>query len=248
MSVQRPAGSRAVGAEASFERAPEPIAGSGRALIFDLDGVLIDSEPLWRRAEIEIFATVGLQLTEADCIRTQGLRIDEAVGFWFERAPWSGPSVEALASTIVERMAALIRSEGRPMPGALESIEAARETGWRLGLASSSSSFLIGTVLERFGLADRFECVHSAEHEARGKPHPDVYLSAARALGLPGADCVAVEDSAHGVASALAAGMRCIAVPAPETRDDPRFGVATWRLESLGALADALRSRREETT
>ena len=63
-----------------------------QALIFDLDGVLIDSEPLWRKAEIEIFASVGLRLQDSDCLNTQGLRIDEAVSYWHERNPWSGPS------------------------------------------------------------------------------------------------------------------------------------------------------------
>ncbi|MEZ4353228.1 MAG: hexitol phosphatase HxpB [Myxococcota bacterium] len=207
-----------------------------RALVFDMDGVLIDSEPLWRRAEIEIFAGVGLSITETDCYQTQGLRIDEAVGFWFARAPWSGPTPTEVAHTVVERMVELIRAEGVPMPGALESIEAARRGGWRLAVASSSSDRLIGTVLDRFDLARLFECTRSAEHEAHGKPHPDVYLAAARELALPTRACVAVEDSAHGVTSALAAGLRGVAVPPPETRDDPRFAAATMRLASLEAL------------
>ncbi|MEZ4291396.1 MAG: HAD-IA family hydrolase [Myxococcota bacterium] len=90
-------------------------------------------------------------------------------------------------------------------------------------------------MLDRFDLARLFECTRSAEHEAHGKPHPDVYLAAARELALPTRACVAVEDSAHGVTSALAAGMRW-PVPPPETRDDPRFAAATMRLASLEAL------------
>ena len=201
-----------------------------RALIFDLDGVLIDSEPLWRKAEIEIFAEVGLVLVDADCFQTQGLRIDEAVTFWFERTPWTGRSCEQVAEAIVSRVADLIRSEGEPMLGVRESLAWAAASDWRLGLASSSPNFLIETVLHRFGMTDLFESARSAEDEALGKPHPDVYLSAARDLKLEPSACVAVEDSAHGVASAVAAGMRCIAVPAAETRDDARFAAATWLL------------------
>jgi sugar-phosphatase len=99
---------------------------------------------------------------------------------------------------------------------------------------------LIEAVLDRLGLTGTFEVVRSAEHEQRGKPHPDVYAATLRDLGLAGADCVAVEDSAHGVASALAAGMRCIAIPSAETRSDPRFEAAHWRLDSLEDLSQAL--------
>ena len=211
-----------------------------RALVFDMDGVLIDSEPLWRRAEIELFGRVGLSLSEADCIQTQGLRIDEVTAFWYTRQPWPGPSPDAMATQIVERMVELIQSEGEPIEGVRESLDHAADAGWRLGLASSSSLLLIETVLDRFDLGDRFACVHSAEHVARGKPHPDVYLAALEGLGVEGRDAVAVEDSAHGMASALAAGMRCVAIPPAETRDDPRFEAATWRLDALADLPDAL--------
>lgn len=211
-----------------------------RALIFDMDGVLIDSEPLWRRAEIETLGEVGLVLEDADCFQTQGLRIDEAVAFWYERAPWTGRSIEDIATAIVSRMAGLIRSEGEPMPGVLTSIDRALASKWRLALASSSPKFLIQTVLDQFGLTDRFECARSAEDEAFGKPHPGVYLSAARALRLEPRACVAIEDSIHGVTSALSAGMRCIAIPAPETRGEAGFAAATVRLDSLRDLPDAL--------
>jgi sugar-phosphatase len=211
-----------------------------RALIFDMDGVLIDSEPLWRRAEIEVFGGVGLVLEEADCFQTQGLRIDEAVAYWFERSPWTGRSCDEVARRVVERMVALIRREGEPMPGALDAIQWAADAGWRLGLASSSAHVLIGTVLDRFGIADRFECAHSAEDEALGKPHPDVYLSAARSLALEPAACIAIEDSVNGVLSARAAGMPCVAVPPVETRSDPRFEAATRRIDSLHDLPEAL--------
>ena len=205
-----------------------------------MDGVLIDSEPFWRRAEIEVFGSVGIELSDADCYQTQGLRIDEVARFWFDRSPWTGPSIESIAERVVDRMHGLIHTEGEPMAGVRESIDAARSGGWRLGLASSSSMRLIEAVLDRLGLATAFEVVRSAEHEQRGKPHPDVYTAALRDLRLEGADCVAVEDSAHGVASALAAGMRCIAIPSAETRADPRFEVAHWRLDSLEDLSQAL--------
>lgn len=223
--------------------------GIGGALVFDMDGVLIDSEPLWRRAEIEIFKTVGLELSEADCYETQGLRMDEAAQYWFDRFPWTGPSPVEVADQVVDLVGQLIRQEGEPMPGVLEVLALATKQGWRIGLASSSSMRLIKTVLDRFALTSTFEVVCSAETEKYGKPHPDVYLSAIRNFGLDGIDCVAIEDSANGMASALAAGMRCIAIPPPESRDNPRFEAADWRFDSLLELTTALseiRPRRED--
>lgn len=211
-----------------------------RAFVFDMDGVLIDSEPLWRRAEIEIFGSVGLELSEADCFETQGMRIDEAVAYWFARSPWPGASISKVAEHIVDRMVELIEAEGEPMLGVAAALEAADGAGWRIALASSSSMRLIDTVLDRFGIRETFEVVRSAEDEARGKPHPDVYLATLRALGLDGCAAVAIEDSVNGMASALAAGMRCVAVPAPEMRDDPRFAPADWRLDSLLGFVEAL--------
>lgn len=218
---------------------------SERAVIFDMDGVLIDSEPLWRRAEIETFGEVGLVLEEADCLQTQGLRIDEAVAFWYARAPWTNRSCDEVAKSIVSRMAELIRSEGEPMSGARAAVDWVADSSWRLGLASSSSKFLIDTVLDRLGMTTLFECTRSAEDEASGKPHPDVYLSTARALRLEPRVCVAIEDSALGVASAVSAGMRCLAIPPPETRDDPRFAAAIRRLDSLHDLPRALQELEE---
>jgi HAD superfamily hydrolase (TIGR01509 family) len=211
-----------------------------RALIFDMDGVLIDSEPLWRRAEIEIFATVGLELTEADCGNTQGMRMDEAAQWWFDRHPWSGPGTIEIADRVVDRVIGLIRAEGKPMPGVLEVLAAAKSHAWRIALASSSAMRLIETVLDRLEIRDSFEVTCSAEDEERGKPHPDVYLSTVRRLAIECADCIAIEDSANGVASAQAAGIRCIAIPPPESRADPRFKKADWRFNSLVDLTDSL--------
>ncbi|MBW2424669.1 MAG: hexitol phosphatase HxpB [Deltaproteobacteria bacterium] len=222
--------------------------GRERALIFDMDGVLIDSEPLWRQAEIETFAEVGLALSEEDCLQTQGLRIDEAVGWWFERRPWSGRACEDVARAVEARVIELVGLASEPLPGVTEAFEAARSSGWRLALASSSARRLIDAVLEHFGWSDSFEQIHSAEEEEHGKPHPAVYLTTAAMLGIEPERCVAIEDSANGVAAALAAGMRCIAVPALEVAEDPRLAIATRRLESLHHLPDALEELIREDT
>lgn len=186
-----------------------------RAIVFDMDGVLVDSEPLWHTAEIELFGAVGVPLTVADCLQTTGLRIDEVVRRRHAERPWTTPSCDDLARSIVARVVALVGARGTPMAGAVEAVRFARARVDQLALASSSPRALIDAVLARLGVRDAFDVVHSAEGEAHGKPAPDVYLTTARMLGVDPAACAAIEDSANGLRAALAAGMRAIAVPDP---------------------------------
>ena len=214
-----------------------------RAVIFDMDGLLIDSEPLWRRAEREVFAGVGLDLSDADCEQTTGLRTDDLVGFWFDRRPWSGPSQEHVGAAINARAVELISELGTPMPGAVAAVERARSAGLAVGLASSSFHELIDAVIRKLGLDGVFMVTASAVDEEAGKPDPAVYLTAARRLGLPARHCVAVEDSAVGVRSAVAAGMRVIAVPTPRHFELPAFDRTDLKLHSLEEFtADVVRS------
>lgn len=215
-----------------------------QAVIFDMDGVLIDSEPLWQRAEIAVFATVGVELNEAKCRQTTGLRIDEVVAYWRLRQPWSGPTDEALAGQIRDAVSALIRAEGRALPGARSAPAAVRAMGLRCGLASSSPPKVIEAVLDALELREAFEVVLSAEEQPLGKPHPGVYLAAAAALGVPAHRCLAVEDSVNGMVAAVAARMRTVAIPEPAFRTDPRYQLADWRLDSLLKLPSLLESTR----
>jgi sugar-phosphatase len=214
-----------------------------QAVIFDVDGVLIDSEPFWRESEIEIFARCGLRLTEEECLLTTGMRIQEVTRFWYARKPWKGPSTEELAGDILEGVIERIRDRGMPMPGLYDTIRLFQTRHLRLALASSSAESLIDTVVDRLQIRASFEAICSAENEARGKPYPDVYLTAAAKLGLAPEHCLAVEDSIAGVASAKAAGMKCIAVPLPELRRDARYMAADAVLDSLSQIDDRLLSR-----
>ena len=204
-----------------------------QAVVFDMDGILIDSEPFWRESEIEVFGRCGIHLSEADCLQTAGMRIGEVARFWFERRPWNGPAPEVVAEDILRGVIRRVRERGAAMPGLHHAIILFQSRGLRLALASSSASSLIDAVLDRLELRMYFEAVCSAENESRGKPHPDVYLSAAAQLGLPPESCLAVEDSIAGVQAAKAAGMKCIAVPLPEIRTDPRYSPADVILDSL---------------
>lgn len=206
-----------------------------RAAIFDLDGLLIDSEPLWQRAEHELFATVGLQLSEAEMAETTGLRIDEVVALRHRQQPWETPSVEQLSEHIVARVVALVLAEGHAKPGGGRAIAMCARAGLRLGVASSSPLRLIEASLARLGLRDRFAEVVSAEREPFGKPHPAVFLTAASRLGVAPTECLVFEDSLNGLIAAKAARMICVAVP---ERADPRLAIADLVLPSLEAFDD----------
>lgn len=180
------------------------------AVVFDMDGVLVDSEPSWKQAEIEVLGALGVPIDWAATDNTKGMRIDEAIAWWYDRHPWTGPSVPAVAERVVERVAAAIRAGAVALPGALEAIAVVVDASVPHAIATSSPWPIIDAVIDRLGLSIPIVC--SAEDEAHGKPHPAVYLRAAQRIGVDPAHCLAVEDSRTGARSALAAGMTVVAV------------------------------------
>ena len=207
-----------------------------RAVIFDMDGVLVDSEPFWRLAERQIFSEVGLELTDADCESTMGMRTDEVIAHWYRLSSWEGPTCAEVEARLEGRMRGLITEQATAMPGVDESIAMARYEGLALGLATSSAPPLIEAVLTKLGLGDAFAIAHSAIDEELGKPHPAVFLTTARLLGVEPEECVAIEDSVAGVRSARAADMRVIAVPPPRLFDDAGYDESDLKLRSLEEL------------
>lgn len=203
------------------------------AVIFDMDGLLIDSEPLWKEGEILEFNKVGVPLTLEMTPQTTGLRTDEVVEYWYKRHPWSSPSQEEVARKIDSTVIELIRTKGKAKEGVNEVIALCKEAGLPIAIASSSSKVLIRAVLERIGIADKIDIIHSAHDEEYGKPHPAVYISTAKELGIHANHCLAFEDSANGILAAKAAKMKCIAIPEPIERNDKRFGIADIILHSL---------------
>jgi HAD superfamily hydrolase (TIGR01509 family) len=203
------------------------------AAIFDMDGLLIDSEPLWHKAEILIFATVGIHLTPAQCRETQGVRIDEVVRIHHRRQPWHNKSLQQVEHEIMAEVERLAVTEGQAMPGVRAVLEDFAANGTALAVASSSPIGMIRAVLDHLGIAHYFRLVCSAADEEHGKPHPAVYLNTARQLGVAPAACVAFEDSIPGVQAAHAAGMTVIAVPDAYHIERPEFGVAAQKLRSL---------------
>jgi sugar-phosphatase len=206
-----------------------------RAAIFDLDGLLIDSEPLWQQAEIECFAEVGVRLTREQAQETLGLRSDEVVCLRFDEYGWDEKAhpLEEVEERIIDRVVELIASDGQPMDGVYQALDHVEAKEMRLAVASSSRKRVIKAALESLGIRERFELTHSAEMELLGKPHPGVYLSTARKLDLPPAECVAFEDSLAGLEAAKKAGMACVAVPDRSVVGNLGFRKADLVLSSL---------------
>lgn len=183
------------------------------AVIFDVDGLLIDSEPLWRVAEINTFETVGIRLTDEQCKKTTGLRLDATVQYWYEQYPWSNKTREQVCLDIGARVVELIVAEGRSLPGADATIALFDRLQIPIGLCSSSPYAVLNAVVQRLGFAGSLQAIHSAEDDPDGKPHPAPYISAARKLGVEPQFCLAFEDSLNGAIAAKAARMKVVAVP-----------------------------------
>ncbi len=205
-----------------------------------MDGLLLDSEPIWEIAEIAVFATVGVHITSEDCVRTRGIRIDEIAHYYFAHRPWPGPSPHHVAERITDEVCRIVKERGAPLPGVADAISLCRSAGLRVGLASSSPIRLIEQVVSQFGFGDDFIAQCSGENEPFGKPHPGVYLTCADALEVQPTECIAIEDSLTGLIAAKAAKMKAIAVPEPAQYSDPRFSLADGKLASLTGLSGEL--------
>ncbi|WP_435589299.1 HAD family hydrolase [Micromonospora chalcea] len=209
------------------------------AVLFDLDGVIVDSEPVWEEVRRAYVAEHG-GVWQPD---TQRRLMGMSTGEWAEYLSGElgvGRSAEQVATEVVTEMARRYAQRVPVIDGAEEVVRriAAR---WPLGLASSSPTRLIAAALDATGLAGSFGATLSTEETARGKPAPDVWLAVAGRLGVDPARCVAVEDSSNGVRSAAAAGCRVVAVPHGSYPLDPDAeALATVLLPSIGALTPAV--------
>jgi HAD superfamily hydrolase (TIGR01509 family) len=210
-----------------------------KAVVFDMDGVLIDSEPVWERVRRNFVATRGGQWRDDAQDRLMGMSTAEWSAYLSEDfgLRLSAPQV---AELVIAAMAAEYRAHLPLLPGAVGAVRdlSAR---WPLAVASSAPKSLIDAVLDASGLRPAFAAAVSSEEVARGKPAPDVYLEAAARLGVPPAACAAVEDSANGLRSAAAAGLAVIAVPRPE------YPPAAGALDLARLVLDSLTELTENT-
>ena len=211
------------------------------AVIFDMDGVLIDSEPLWKIAMEETFHSVGCMITRTDFQKTVGLRIDEVIMFWYQEVGWDTYSPVDLEKKIINRMVELISANGKPLKGVVETLKYLRENEIKIGLATSSYTVLIEAVLKTLNLKDKFDFVHSAENEEYGKPHPAVYLSVAKALNVKPQKCLVIEDSLNGIISGKAAQMKVVCIPEKTHHPEPKLSVADYMFDDMEQMLEKIK-------
>lgn len=202
-------------------------------VIYDMDGVLTDSEPLWKIAMEDVFRSVGCPLTKEDFQRTVGLRIDEVTAYWYQVSPWPDASPKDVEHAIVQRMIELLTERATPLPGVIESLEFFASRGLKIGLATSSYQVLIDCILDTLKIRHFFQAIHSAEFELFGKPHPAVYLTTAKSLGLDPRHCLVIEDSLNGIISGKAARMTVLCVPEKTHHPEPKLILADAQFDNL---------------
>lgn len=201
-------------------------------IIFDMDGVIIDSEPQWAKAQIAALAKLGINITEQDCEKlTRGRRIDQIAKIWIKNFNLQNIDEKALAKVILENAYHAILEEGKAQQGLYELLDFLKHRQFRLALATSSSPIVIKAVFDKLNLWDYFEFQCSADDEPYGKPHPAVYLTAMQKLGVSPSECIVIEDSVTGLIAAKAATLRTFIVN--PNFEQPYFSLADQRMATL---------------
>ena len=184
----------------------------------------------------ETFASVGVILDDQSHCETMGFRVDEIVAHWHSKFPWNQPSRQEVTNALVDRLCSLVTEKGESLPGVEETMHFFVKENIPIAIASSSTVKIIEAVMKRLAIDKYLSTIVSAEHEEYGKPHPGVFITAAKKLSVSPRNCLTFEDSANGIIAAKAAKMQCVAVPSLEVRNDPRIAIADFVIDSLEDL------------
>ena len=183
-----------------------------KAVIFDMDGTLIETSKMWKAAEMEVFSSLGVEVSETLSQLTESMTTTRVTEFWFAQFPWKGPSLAEVERSVIRRVEQLVLEEGEAIDGVVESLSFFAERGLKLALASNAPMDVISAVLTKLNIGSYFDEVVSADHVISGKPDPHIFDFTSRKLGLDPDECLVVEDSVSGVLGAKRAGMQVLAI------------------------------------
>ncbi len=202
-------------------------------VLFDMDGLLLDTEPLWGESMLRIAHKHGIPISKDRFKETTGLRIYEVTDYWAIKYPWAGSTSKEVAEEILDEIIAMSKTSATVIKGVKHSLELLKKHKFKIGLASSSPGRMIMALVKHFDIEHYFDVITSADVVELGKPHPAVFLHCAKDLGSEPMQCVVLEDSVNGMIAGKAARMKVIVVPDELHFDDPRFSVADAKLKSL---------------
>ncbi len=202
-------------------------------VIFDMDGLLIDSEPLWNEAADEVFSFYGKKLTANEYATTVGLRTSEFVAWWLKDYKFDDAELERAANQIIKLVIEKVRQRGKALPGVPYIFDFFHQRHFKIGLATSSPLVLADSVIELLNIRHYLRAITSAENLAYGKPHPQVFMNCAEELSSSPLECVCFEDSFNGMIAAKAARMKCVVVPEHQQSKDNKWAAADLKLSSL---------------
>ncbi|TNH03676.1 hexitol phosphatase HxpB [Testudinibacter sp. TR-2022] len=211
-----------------------------KAVIFDMDGVLIDSEPLWQQAGIHYFNQLGLPVSAEDMRQMVGVPSKEVIRKLYQQYGAADLSVEQATEQYCRSAIDLILDKQPLMDGVKPLLVRLRQHNLKIAVASASPRELLESITQKCGIRDYFSAIASATELPYNKPHPAVYLHAAQQLGVEPHFAVGIEDSVVGMTAVKAASMCCIAVPSAHEEDDPRWALADYKLSSLNQIDDRL--------
>lgn len=200
-----------------------------KAVIFDMDGVIIDSEPFWQRAEFEIFSSLGVALEEEFTNLTKTMTTVEVTKFWYEKFPWQNKTLDEVEEMVITRVMELIEQVGGEIKGIESFIKKLKSNGFKIGLATNSPYKIIPVVLEKVGIAQYFDIIFSAEFVELGKPDPAIYLMTSKKLGINPENCIVIEDSYSGMLAAKKAGMKVVAFT--NGNQDVNLSLADYKMD-----------------
>jgi mannitol-1-/sugar-/sorbitol-6-/2-deoxyglucose-6-phosphatase len=202
-------------------------------VIFDMDGLLIDSEPLWAEAADEVFQYYGKKLTPAEYATTTGLRTSEFVSWWLRDYKFDDTELEKAAENIIQLVIEKVKKKAQPMAGTNYIFDFFHRRGYKIGLATSSPLSLVDVVVDMLGISKYLKASTSAEKLEFGKPHPQVYIDCAAQLGSSPLECICFEDSINGMIAAKAARMKCVVVPVQHQLKNEKWSIADLKISSL---------------